>query len=1082
MFDTQKFLTRSVLATAIAAAMMGCSGGDGLNTETAVYQPEAKPLNVIAPENIEVKPGDMVTLTSRLVGTVTNQILLWTQVSGTTIEITDPNAETLSFVVPDSITSDKLVFQVAAMNPDGTAVMGDDGLPLTDTVEVTVFDPDSVLLLDVSDASATLAGATLVQEGDDQYVPGANNDIHTADLEPGETVIFNIDNASGFFTLNLRYLIPSDYGGKVGNVIVNGIVNELSLSATGQWEELRVGVVKLEEGLNTIEVGGGWSYYRVDTISLIPAAEPAAPLAVAPVLVNENATETTQELMTFLTDNYISKTISGQTEFPNGNGAPNELEQSMIVTDATGDDAPAIIAFDYMRYSPSRVENGEIAGSLTEDMIAHHRESNVILSPLWHWNAPMHLTNSEEQPWWRGFYAEATTFDLAAALADTESAEYQAIINDIDVIAAELQKFADADIPLLWRPLHEADGDWFWWSDSGAAAYKELWLLMYDRMTNVHGLNNLIWVFTYSHFLNEDFYPGNDYVDVVGFDGYDGNNDQNPFVSAFNTLKGWYNGQKILALTETGAVPDVSIMHANDAWWSYFVTWNGGNDAGIGPGSMNGDVIDANYAFDGVINRADLPGGVQPVGPGVFVNFDGADGYAAQVNWSNDTAAAANTSLVTNASWATEGVQGLTATMDLSAITDWPEFPSTVIQTYPEGGFDVSDTSTLTLTFNATNAGEGVTGKLWIKHGDDQIWVDAGAIAVEAGGTQVSIDVSEIDFVAGLGVQFEGFDTSSTAASFSIDELRFDNNVIAAFEQNDTGFHAQWDWSTTSGEGITSQWSAENAKSFVFNKDLSQKTDWGEFPSTVIQNYPDGGIDVSSVTTLSLNVNSEGVGSDVTGKLWIKHGADQIWVDAGATPIPEGGAELSIDVSEYDLVAGLGVQYEGFDLMATEASFYLDNIRLDDSVLYDFEQTGLWHSQANWVTTSGTTLTDVWGENGTNSIMFNMDLSSKTDWGDSPSTVMQVYPEIDIAGVSTLRLMVNATGAGEGVTGKLWVKHGEDWAWADSGAISLTEGGTVLEIDVSQYSFLAGWGVQFEGFDVTSTDARFFIDSVEFVE
>ena len=58
----------------------------------------------------------------------------------------------------------------------------------------------------------------------------------------------------------------------------------------------------------------------------------------------------------------------------------------------------------------------------------------------------------------------------------------------------QLKKLADADVPVLWRPLMEAGGDWFWWGASGADAYRWLWELMYTRMTEYHQLNNLLWI------------------------------------------------------------------------------------------------------------------------------------------------------------------------------------------------------------------------------------------------------------------------------------------------------------------------------------------------------------------------------------------------------------------------------------------------------------------------------------------------------------------------------------------------------------------------------------------------------------
>ena len=72
---------------------------------------------------------------------------------------------------------------------------------------------------------------------------------------------------------------------------------------------------------------------------------------------------------------------------------------------------------------------------------------------------------------------------------------------------------------LLWRPLHEASGKWFWWGAKGAAPCKALWNLMYDRMVNHHGLTNLIWVWN-SDGADYEWYPGDDKVDILARDFY----------------------------------------------------------------------------------------------------------------------------------------------------------------------------------------------------------------------------------------------------------------------------------------------------------------------------------------------------------------------------------------------------------------------------------------------------------------------------------------------------------------------------------------------------------------------------------
>ena len=62
----------------------------------------------------------------------------------------------------------------------------------------------------------------------------------------------------------------------------------------------------------------------------------------------------------------------------------------------------------------------------------------------------------------KSFYAANTDFDADRVLTEG-TPEREAFFHDMDVIAGLLKLFCDNDIPVLWRPFHESDGDWFWW-------------------------------------------------------------------------------------------------------------------------------------------------------------------------------------------------------------------------------------------------------------------------------------------------------------------------------------------------------------------------------------------------------------------------------------------------------------------------------------------------------------------------------------------------------------------------------------------------------------------------------------------
>lgn len=276
------------------------------------------------------------------------------------------------------------------------------------------------------------------------------------------------------------------------------------------------------------------------------------------LLANQNATLAAQALMAALAADYGQHTWLGLK-------LTNDIPYIYTNTGRK----PVIIEGDFMDYSPSRLLNGANPRNHTEKMIALEQFGHV-LQMAWHWNAPTNLGSD----WTCGFMSSCTTYDLSYALANTNSAEYIFLVRDIDAIAAQLRKFAEVNIPVLWRPLHEADGAWFWWGAKGATAFKQLWRLLYERLTYYHGLNNLIWVYTPASSSKPEWYPGDDVVDIVGTDQYPSDPDNATLASTWNNLHARFAGKKLLALTEFGGVPNIELMHSNGVKWAYAVSWN----------------------------------------------------------------------------------------------------------------------------------------------------------------------------------------------------------------------------------------------------------------------------------------------------------------------------------------------------------------------------------------------------------------------------------------------------------------------------------------------------------------------------
>lgn len=380
----------------------------------------------------------------------------------------------------------------------------------------------------------------------------------------------------GLYELWVGY--NSEFGFKGYDYLVDGVGGSggFDQTSTNGWSADRAGVFNLTGATNSLQVNRGWGWYNVDYFELRPFTPPTL-LPVTAQLSDPQADQRTQMLMNYLVSQYGHKTLSGLQHNSSQNlsfPVANYLSQS-------GGVVPAIRGSDLIEYSPSRIEFGSNPRNESEQTIAWARQNGGVVSVMWHWNAPANLTDDpcgsncgpDDYPWWRGFYTPGTSFDLPGALANPSGSDYQLILRDIDAIAVQLQKYEDAGVPVIWRPLHEAQGGWFWWGAHGPESFKQLWHVMYDRLTNYHGLHNLIWEFTSSAAEGNhlDWYPGDDEVDMVGLDIY---TDPSATMNGqWYDMLNFFNGRKLLALSETDTLVNPDVMNLWDTKWSYASPW-----------------------------------------------------------------------------------------------------------------------------------------------------------------------------------------------------------------------------------------------------------------------------------------------------------------------------------------------------------------------------------------------------------------------------------------------------------------------------------------------------------------------------
>ena len=329
--------------------------------------------------------------------------------------------------------------------------------------------------------------------------------------------------------------------------------------------------VMLDKGEHKITVTSSWGWIYLDKMSLEAAKGISEEIYdVAPKLINADATAETKALFKFLCDNYGEKIISGQVCDYGMNGP-----EFKVIKAETGK-YPAMLGLDMMDYAPSRTELGA-KGSSVDVAIDFSNKQGGIVNYCWHWNAPTeYLKDGKDENgnprWWGGFYTRNTDFDIAKVMDGKDPEGKKLLDRDIAEIAKQLNKLEDEGVPVLWRPLHEASGGWFWWGAKGADAYKKLWVYLYEQLTDVYGCDNLIWVYNGQ---NADWYPGDKYVDIIGEDIYTDKHNYQPQTSKFAEAVEYSGKNKIVALTENGVLFDIDDAFAANTKWAWFNTWCG---------------------------------------------------------------------------------------------------------------------------------------------------------------------------------------------------------------------------------------------------------------------------------------------------------------------------------------------------------------------------------------------------------------------------------------------------------------------------------------------------------------------------
>ncbi len=304
--------------------------------------------------------------------------------------------------------------------------------------------------------------------------------------------------------------------------------------------------------------------FIVSTSNCVMAIEPA----------NKNTTPEARALLDLFYRITGKYTLTGQHNYPDTKDRNSRFAAKYI------GQTPAVWSTDMGFAEDGDTDSYLARPDIVKEAIRQHKKG-AIITICWHAVPPTADEPVTFQP--RGPVAPDSLASVQGQLLDEQFKDvltpgtklYNQWVAQVDSVAVYLKKLQEANVPVLWRPYHEMNGDWFWWGGRvGENSTIDLYLQLYDRLVKHHKLNNLVWVWSVDRpstpirkFSN--FYPGNDYLDILSLDVYGSDFKQAYYDSLIALSEG-----KPLVLGEVGNPPMLDILD-DQPNWSYWVIWAG---------------------------------------------------------------------------------------------------------------------------------------------------------------------------------------------------------------------------------------------------------------------------------------------------------------------------------------------------------------------------------------------------------------------------------------------------------------------------------------------------------------------------
>lgn len=290
-------------------------------------------------------------------------------------------------------------------------------------------------------------------------------------------------------------------------------------------------------------------------------------------------------------------------------------------------DFPAVVGFDLggIELGDERNLDGNVFAQIKAAALAHYARGGIV-TYSWHPRNP--LTGGDA---W-----DVSSKEVVASILEggANHEKFMGWLKNLADFIASVQTADGKKIPAIFRPWHEHTGSWFWWGRNLCTVeqYKDLWAMTYNYLVKERGLDNLLWAYSpntgvmYDGFMER--YPGDGYVDIIGFDCYSslapGRKKHSDFRNSIRYGLGMVTmacerHHKVPALTETG-IEGIEF----DKWWTnalykgidgfniaYLLTWRNAPDRpehyfGVFPGQASADDFNDFCKLDKILNLNDI--------------------------------------------------------------------------------------------------------------------------------------------------------------------------------------------------------------------------------------------------------------------------------------------------------------------------------------------------------------------------------------------------------------------------------------------------------------------------------------------